>query len=115
MAETMPTPEITYVLRPAKYPPFIIRPPHRFRYYYLDIYDFDYNWSIDIFKSFFNMLKEAKTYVAIGNTILNLLLSLLVSFTIAIILAVLAYKFKVLYKILRPFMQIFRFIPIIIS
>ena len=68
----------------------------------------------DIFKSFFNMLKEAKTYVAIGNTILNLLLSLLVSFTIAIILAVLAYKFKVLYKILRPFMQIFRFIPIII-
>ncbi len=65
-----------------------------------------------ILEAFFNLLKTKETYIIIGSTLLRLLISLIISFIIGATLGVLAGKFNFLNLFLRPFITIFRSLPL---
>lgn len=67
---------------------------------------------ITIFSDLISKLFTAKTYLYIGNTLLNLLLSLSLSFIIGTILGILGGLFKYVRLFLKPWMTILRSIPI---
>ena len=65
-----------------------------------------------IIEAFFSLLKTKETYIIIGSTLLRLLISLIVSFIIGATLGVLAGKFNFINLFLRPFITIFRSLPL---
>ena len=69
---------------------------------------------IDIFKSFGLLLADGKTYLYIGTTILDFIIVLSVSSIIALGLGILAGFNDIVRGILKPFMIVFRSLPMII-
>lgn len=65
-----------------------------------------------ILTAFFDVIKDYKTYLYIGNTLLNLLVSLIISFIIGMILGVLGGLFKYVRVFLKPWITILRSIPL---
>lgn len=66
----------------------------------------------EIIGDFFKKLFTPKTYLYIGNTLLNLLLSLIISFIIGMILGVLGGLFNPVRIFLKPWVTILRSIPV---
>ncbi len=68
----------------------------------------------DVLVCFFKLLGDGNTYIYFGNTLLELLLSIIIATIFGIGLGALAGFNKMIEKILKPFMILFRSLPMII-